>query len=92
MHTDECRVRMEAKIREFPRGAIRMQDYERKLAAEVEDRVLRENKAAKTQSAHEPNLDPTSTNSQAQMSNSKPANNNEARSHSSKRSSMQARS
>ena len=54
VHTDQCRQRMEAEMRKPPRGAERMQDYERKLADEIEERVRRENKIAKTQSAHEP--------------------------------------
>ena len=54
MHSEECRHRMEAEIRKTPRGAVRMQDYERKLADEIEERVRRENKIAKTESAHEP--------------------------------------
>ena len=65
---------MEAEIRKLPRGSIRMQEYERKLAADIEDRVLRKNKAAKTQSAHEPDLEPISTNTNSKPANSKPAN------------------
>ena len=46
-HTEECRQRMEAEIQKTPRGMARMQDYERKLADEIEARVIRKTRLQK---------------------------------------------
>ena len=47
MHSEACRVRMEAEIRKTPRGQERMGEFENRLAREVEQRVSVENKIAK---------------------------------------------
>ena len=59
MHTDTCRTRMETEISKTARGAARMEDYNRRLADEVEARVRRENKIAKTESALSPEKENT---------------------------------
>ena len=41
MHSDECRPRMEEQIRKTTRGAARMEEFERRLASDVEARVRR---------------------------------------------------
>ena len=56
MHSDECRIRMETEMRKTPRGSERMQEFEHRLASEVEARVRQQesgessNKQARTQS------------------------------------------
>ena len=50
---------MEAEIQKTPRGMARMQDYERKLADDIEERINRENKIAKTESALSPDKENT---------------------------------
>ena len=37
LHSEECRRRMEAEIRKTPKGQVRMQDFENRLAVEVEE-------------------------------------------------------
>ena len=79
---DQCTLKhaelgWKPKLLRHPGGAARMQDYERKLASEVEERVRRENKIAKTQSAHEPtNENITSTNTLPAMPASQPEDHN----------------
>ena len=52
-HTAECRQRMEEQIQKTTRGSQRMAEFEGRLATEVEQRVLNENKLAKTGSVQE---------------------------------------
>ena len=40
-HSEECRRRMEPEIRKTARGAIRMEEYEQRIAKEVEEQVKR---------------------------------------------------
>ena len=50
-HSLECRARMEPEMKKLPRGNARMEQFEHKLASEVEKRVRLENKIAKTEGA-----------------------------------------
>ena len=47
-HSPECRKRMEEEIKKTARGAERIADFENRLASDVEARIHRENKLAKT--------------------------------------------
>ena len=51
VHSEECHARMEPEMKKLPRASARMEQFEFKLAADVEKRIRAENKVAKTESA-----------------------------------------
>ena len=50
VHTPTCRARMEPEMQKSARGAIRMEQWQNRLASEVEKRVREENRIAKSES------------------------------------------